>query len=109
MAKKTISKSLSAILQNGSIISDNIKLNAETIGRYGMNVPSFTTDLDMNLKKATELNIQQERLKSEQKIITLELNKVLATIEQDYALAKKTVKLAEPQAKWVGYGIADKK
>jgi hypothetical protein len=109
MAKKSIRKSLSAILQNGSIISANIKLNAGTISRYGMDVDSFTDGMNQDLKKANELDKRQKQLISEQKAITLELNEVLAKIEKDYALAKKTVKLAEPQAMWTGYGIHDKK
>jgi len=96
-------------LQDSSIISDNIKLNSEKIGRYGIEVDSFTAEMDQNRKKALELNGKQDRLKSEQKQTTLELNQVLAKLEQDYARAKKTVKLAEPHAMWVAYGIHDKK
>ena len=109
MAKKSIRKSLSNILHDSSIISDNIKLNAGTISRYGIDVEAFTAEMDADLKKADELNQRQKQLMSEQKANTLKLNEVLAKIEKDYALAKKTIKLAEPQAKWTGYGIHDKK
>ncbi|HJV78731.1 MAG TPA: hypothetical protein VJ602_10135 [Paludibacter sp.] len=109
MAKKSIRKSLSTILQSGSILSANIKLNAATINRYGIDVDTFTIAMDADLKKADELDRKQKRLIAEQKANTLELNEVLAKIEKDYALAKKTVKLAEPQAMWTSYGIHDKK
>lgn len=109
MANKPIRKSFSSIILNSSLISTTVKQNANTINRYGIDVPIFTTDLDTNIAKAKELNQHQERMKSELKNITLELNNVLADIEKQYALCKKTVKLAEPQAKWVAYGISDKK
>ena len=109
MANKSIRKSFSSIMLNSSLISENVKQNANTINRYGIDVPIFTADLDAKIAKANELNQHQERMKSELKNITLELNNVLADIEKQYPLCKKTVKLAEPQAKWVGYGISDKK
>lgn len=109
MAKKTIRKSLSDILHDSSIISDNIKLNAGTISRYGIDVDAFTAEMEADLEKAEELNQKQKQLMSEQKANTLKLNEALAKIERNYALAKKTVKLAEPQARWTGYGIHDKK
>jgi hypothetical protein len=109
MAKKPIRKSLSNILHDSSIISDNIKLNAETISRYGIDVEAFTVEMEADLKKANELNQKQKQLLAEQKANTLELNEVLAKIVKGYARAKKTVKLAEPQARWKGYGIPDKK
>jgi hypothetical protein len=109
MPSKSISKSFSSIIVNSSLISENVKQNANVINRYGIDVPTFTADLDAKIAKANELNQHQERMKSELKNITLELNNVLADIEKQYALCKKTVKLAEPQAKWVGYGISDKK
>ena len=30
-------------------------------------------------------------------------------LDESYALAKKIVKLAEPQVNWVAYGVEDKK
>ena len=55
------------------------------------------------------LNKEQERLKSELKSKTEELNLLKDKLNESYALAKKTVKLAEPQLNWVAYGITDKK
>lgn len=97
------------MLLDTGIISENIKLNAEKIGRYGMDVQAFTAVLDANCVKAQELNLRQKQLISELKSITLELNGILDNLQKDYALAKKTVKLAEPRLSWTGYGIHDKK
>lgn len=109
MAKKRIRKAVKNLLMDTTIISDNIKLNAGKIGRYGMDVPAFTTALDANCVKAKKLSFRQKQLMSELKGVTLELNGVLDTLQKDYALAKKTVKLAEPRPTWTGYGIHDKK
>jgi len=52
---------------------------------------------------------EQERLKSELKSKTAELDLLTAKLQRNYALGKKTVKMAEPQVNWVAYGITDKK
>ena len=90
-------------------MSTNIKLNEEKIGRYGIDVPQFTGQMDGDKTLAEQLDQEQERLKSALKSKTAELEAVSIRMEQNYALAKKTVKLAEPQPNWVAYGITDKK
>jgi len=109
MATKTSSLSFSDLLNSSALMSDNIKLNSEKIGRYGLELPGFTTDMDADIKQAETLNKEQERLKSELKTKTEELNLLRDKITEKYALAKKTIKLAEPQSNWVAYGVADKK
>lgn len=109
MAKKSIRKSVNDIIQNSSVMSDNIKQNAETISRYGIDVPVFSAGFDANVEKIKMLHEKKKRIMSEQKQVTLELNELLARVESQYSLCKKTVKLAEPKSKWVGYGILDKK
>ena len=109
MAKKSIRKSVNDIIQNSSVMSDNIKQNAEIISRFGIDVPVFSAGLDADVEKVKELHEKKKRIMSEQKQVTLELNELLARVESQYALCKKTVKLAEPKSKWVAYGILDKK
>ena len=109
MAKKSIRKSVNDIIQNSSVMSDNIKQNAQTISRYGIDVPVFSAGLDADVDKIKILYEKKKRIMSEQKQITLELNELLARVENQYSLCKKTVKLAEPKSKWVAYGILDKK
>ena len=109
MATKTADMSFSDLLRSTTIISDNIKLNSVKIGRFGLDLPAFTDGLDADVSKADALDKEQENLKSELKAKTEELKLLTAKLTQDYALAKKTVKLAEPQVNWVGYGITDKK
>jgi phage-related minor tail protein len=95
-------------MTNGTIMSTNIKLNAEKLSRY-LDLPAFTTEMDADLQQVDALNKEQERLKSELKTKTDALYTVLSKIEKNYAFAKKTVKMTEPQTNWVAYGIADKK
>jgi len=109
MTTKTTSMSFSDLLTNSTIMSDNIKLNADKIGRYGLDLPAFTTEMDADILQANSLNQEQERLKSLLKSKTEELNVVSTKLSQSYALCKKTVKMAEPQVEWVAYGITDKK
>lgn len=109
MAKKAIRKSVSNIIHNSSVMSDNIKQNAETISRYGIDVSVFSAGFDADVEQVKMLHEKKKRIVSEQKQLTLELNELLARVESQYALCKKTVKLAEPKSKWVGYGILDKK
>ena len=109
MATKSLSMSFSDLVLNCQIMSDNIKLNAEKIGRYGLDLPAFTTEMDADILQANNLNQEQERLKSLLKVKTEELNVVSQKMTQNYAMSKKVVKMAEPQASWVAYGITDKK
>lgn len=109
MATESTQMSLSDLLSSGTVMSDNIKLNSDKLGRYGLDLPNFTDGFDSDLKQADALNKEQERLKSELKQKTDELNEVKRRIEQNFSLAKKTVKLAEPQTNWVAYGISDKR
>jgi hypothetical protein len=109
MATKSFSMSFSDLLSKSTVMSDNIKLNATKVGKYGLDLPEFTTEMDADISKADTLNKEQERLKSELKVKTEELNLIKDKLEGNYALAKKTVKLAEPQANWVAYGIDDKR
>lgn len=109
MATKTLNIPFNDLLSNSKIMSDNIKLNAEKVGRYGLDLPAFTTEMDADILQANSLNQEQERLKSLLKSKTEELNEVSNKLTQNYSLSKKTVKMAEPQANWLAYGITDKK
>lgn len=109
MTKQTSSMSLSLLISKSSIMADNINLNAATISKYGLDLPSFTTEMQNDINKLTNIDKEQERLKSELKAKTEELNTLQAKLKSDYAKAKKVVKLAEPQVNWTAYGIEDKR
>lgn len=109
MATRPTNLSFSELKANATILSSNIKLNAEKISRYGIELPSFTNKMDADLQQMDILNNEQERLKSELKSKTEALNILSLELEKNYALGKKVVKLAEPQTNWVAYGITDKK
>jgi hypothetical protein len=109
MTTKSTSMSFSDLLSKSTVMSDNIKLNATKVGRYGLDLPAFTDEMDADINSVTTLDKEQERLKGELKLKTEELDLVKDRLEQNYGLAKKTVKMAEPQTNWVAYGIDDKK
>jgi len=109
MATKSTSMSFNNLLTNSTLLSGNIKLNAPVVGRYGLDLPAFTDQLDADIARAGILNQEQERMKSELKSKTDELNLLRTKLSESYALGKKTVKMAEPQVNWIAYGIADKR
>ena len=109
MTTKSTSLSFSELKTKATVLSSNMKLNVEKISHYGIELPAFTNEMDAELLQADVLNNEQERLKSELKAKTEELNALMLKLEKNYALGKKVVKLAEPQANWVAYGITDKK
>ena len=109
MTTKSTSLSFSELKTKATVLSSNMKLNVEKVSRYGIELPAFTNEMDADLLQADVLNNEQERLKSELKAKTETLNELLLKLEKNYALGKKVVKLAEPQANWVAYGITDKK
>lgn len=109
MATKTSSMTFSDLLTNSTLMSNNIRINAAKVGRYGLDMPAFTDEMDADVASATVLNQEQERLKSELKLKTEALDLLNEKLMLSYALAKKTVKLAETQPNWVAYGITDKK
>ena len=109
MTTKSTSLSFSELKTKATVLSSNMKLNVEKISRYGIELPAFTNEMDADLLQADVLNNEQERLKSELKAKTEELNALMLKLEKNYAQGKKVVKLAEPQANWVAYGITDKK
>lgn len=91
------------------IMADNLLLNTEKVGKYGLDLPAFAEKMKADTEQAAQLNKEQERLKSELKAKTDELNEVQSKLTKDYALAKKIVKLAEPQVNWKSYGMDDKR
>ena len=109
MTTKSTSLSFSELKTKATVLSSNMKLNVEKISRYGIELPAFTNEMDADLLQADVLNNEQERLKSELKAKTEELNALMSKLEKNHAHGKKVVKLAEPQANWVAYGITDKK
>ena len=108
MGKRVTRFSFSNLMTKSSIMADNIALNAEKLSKYGLEIPAFTNEMKADVEQLSTLDKEQERLKSELKAKTEALNALQAKLEKDYALAKKTVKLAEPQVSWKGYGIDDK-
>ena len=109
MTTKSTSLSFSELKSKATVLSSNMKLNVEKIGHYGIELPAFTNEMDADLLQADVLNNEQERLKSELKAKTEELNALMLKLEKNHAHGKKVVKLAEPQTSWVAYGITDKK
>lgn len=108
MTKRVSSMSFSDLQTKVPIMADNILINSEKIGKYGLELPDFAEGMKTDVQKAADLDKQQERLKSELKAKTEELDSLRKKLMKDYSLCKKTVKLAEPQVNWKSYGLDDK-
>ena len=86
MTTKSTSLSFSELKTKATVLSSNMKLNVEKISRYGIELPAFTNEMDADLLQADVLNNEQERLKSELKAKTEELNALMLKLEKNYAL-----------------------
>ncbi len=70
---------------------------------------AFTETLRTATEKAIALNAEQERLKSELKTKTAELDEVMAEINRQMSEATKVVKISVPQTEWKAFGITAKR
>jgi hypothetical protein len=109
MTAKTSNMSFSDLLRKSTSMSENIKLNPMKVGRYGLDLPMFTDQMDADVSRANALSKEQERLRGQLKSKTDELDLLKEKLNENYSTAKKVVKLAEPQSNWIAYGIEDKK
>jgi len=62
---RTINLPFSELKTKAMVLSSNIKLNTEKNSRFGIELPSFTNEMDADLLQADVLNNEQERLKYE--------------------------------------------
>lgn len=100
--------SFSEHLKNAEVMSAGLKNNAAQAAKRGMDA-AFTTALQADIKKAIALNNEQEKLKSDLKRKTEELNTKMKAMNATVAKAKKLVKVDFPQTQWREFGIEDKK
>ena len=103
MAKKSYPES---IIQT-KVMIDGLTGNKESLPK-GLD-EAFITRLSQAHTKAVVLNSEQEKLKSDLKTKTAQLDAEVATMMKLHAEAKKRVKLDIPQSQWKEFGIDDKR
>lgn len=103
MAKKTYSENITS----AKVMIDGLKANASKLPA-GID-SAFVEKLETTKNKAETLNSEQEKLKADLRTKTEALETELKNLQNQYAEAKKRIKLDVAQSQWKEFGIDDKK
>lgn len=104
MSKPTYAERIS----KSQVMVAGLRANAAQVNRRGID-DQFINKLDANRNDATVLNDQQEKLKGDLNLKTVELDAKMAEMDKEFAEAKKIVKMDFPQEQWKQFGIEDKR
>ncbi|MDO4230121.1 MAG: membrane-binding protein [Capnocytophaga sp.] len=100
-------KSYADSLFESKLMIDGLKNNKETLPA-GID-ETFINNIERIKDEVQKLNSEQEKLKADLKSKTKVLEESHKLLQQQYAEAKKRIKLDIPQTQWREYGIEDKK
>ena len=103
MTKKTFAE----VVNSGKLMVTGLEANAETVAVRGL-AAEFTATLKTTVGNVERINGEQETLKAGLKTKTAELDAELATLNKMQSEARKVVKLAMDQTRWLEFGISDK-
>ena len=103
-----VSKSYAAKIDNAQVMAAGLTQYAEQVAKRGLD-SAFTEKLRATTEKVIALNAEQERLKSELKTKTAELDEVLREMGRQMSEATKVVKISVPQTEWKAFGISAKR
>ena len=101
-------RSYSEQVNNALVMSGGLKNNLTHLATRGMS-KQFIHDFDVLRERITKKNSEQEKLKSDLKSATTELNEMLKDLDKMEAEAVKVVKLGMPQDQWKEFGVMAKK
>ncbi len=96
--------SFSKQIDQAQVMVSGLQLYSADVAKKGLDA-AFTTKLEATAAKAVELNNEQEKLKSDLKTKTTELDAVLLELEHMVADSKKVVKISVPQSNWIAFGM----
>lgn len=94
--------------QNVELMLAGLKANPNEVAKRGIDIV-FISEMEQELYRLKIKNSEQEKLKSDLKIKTEELNTSVDKVSKLLSEAKKVVKLALPQAQWKQFGMDDKR
>ena len=83
--------------------------NEAEVAKRGWSVDKTRQKLGGTREAVIAINDEQERLKAELKMKTVELDAKMAELNTLMSEAKKVIKLGFPQAQWKEFGINDKR
>ncbi len=101
-------KSYADVISQTEMMINALRNNLETVVKRGLD-EEFINQFSEARNTAISLNNRQEELKAELKTQTSMLNDKMDEVYSKLSEAKKVVKLAVPQAKWVEFGMPDKR
>lgn len=95
-------------IKNAEVMTAGLTNNATQVAKSGID-KNFISTMQADVKKAIELNNEQERLKADLKVKTAELDAQMKTLNDEVSLARKKIKIDFPQERWVEFGIEAKR
>ena len=108
MEKSKQKRTFAEIVNKSRLMIAGLRNNAAEVNRRGIDA-SFITEYENELQELERLDAEQERLKAELKMKTEAALTKRKQVESKLSEAKKVVKLSLPQAKWVEFGMEDKR
>ncbi len=101
-------KSYADVISLTEVMLNGLRNNLETVTKRGID-EVFINQLSEARSTAITMNNKQEELKADLKDQTSMLQEKMDEIYSQLSEAKKVVKLAIPQERWVEFGIQDKR
>lgn len=95
-------------ISKAQVMVAGLRANAALVNRRGLD-EMFINRLDGDRLSAGTLNDQQEKLKGDLNLKTVELDAKMDEMDKEFAEAKKIVKMDFPQEQWKQFGIDDKR
>lgn len=102
------SQSLAEMTKKAELMVKGLKANAEEVAKRGL-TSEFSTNMEKSIEDMKTSNAEQEKLKADVKLKTEEFNSKKSEVNKALSEAKKVVKLTFPQAKWIEFGMEDKR
>lgn len=107
MATKS-TKSFAEQVSAARVMLSGLTENQAQLEKRGITT-AFVDELESMIQTATTGNSLQEKLKSDLKVATAELDRTLTTLNALYSEARTLVKLEMPSESWLGFGITAKR
>lgn len=101
-------KGIGELLHKGELMISGVKKNLTPLAEAGLNAAK-ADELQALCKQAKELDLEQERLKSQLQTKTEEITTKVKELREAYNKIKKKVKIEIPKTGWAEFGITDKR
>ena len=100
--------SFADLMSDSKVMLRGLQKNADSVATRGIDA-EFITNMQNTMNDTEQLNGEQEALKASLKAKTAELDNRVDELKDMMSEARKVVKLAIKQEKWVEFGIKAKR